>query len=243
MTTDDLIFEIQSELSGSGMLPELIKNEEVKRVINQAKLFFYDRYKYGTEETRLIVPLNVFQTQEFKRSRSLILPDNFLSVHKVRECRSTGTFNTLDQDFSENRIMASVVYMDNMVGDDLVLKLARAQMISLTKAFMLTDISYKYNKNNKKLQITGRDPKYKVLIVGYAGIEDEALMDDHVFIRYCTAKTKESFARIIGMYSMPLPGGIEINIESLRSEAEAEIEEIMTRLKEINPPNWFLMFN
>lgn len=242
MTKEALLADIVAELTGSGTLPQILKDAEIIRVIEQTKKYFYDRYRYATEDQRLILPSSIFGTQEFKRSRSITLPDNFLSVHKVKEIKSNGRFNFIDKDFSEARMMASSVYIDNSMGDDLVLRVARAQMIDLTKIFIVDDITYSFNKNNKKLQILGRDPKLKVLVEGMVGIEDDKLMEDHYFIRYCHAKAKESFARIIGMYKFPLPGNVEIDVDSLRSESEAELEKIEEYLISSDPMDWFITF-
>jgi hypothetical protein len=243
MTKQELVEQVQNELTGSGMLPKIMKDAEIERVINQSMDYFYEMYKYAVELQRFILPRTIFNTPEFKRSRTVVMPDNVVAIQTCKEINGGGRLGNIDRDFSENKLIASEVFLSSMHGDDLVMRVAQYQWFDLAKAFLLDNIAYNFNKNTKKLQILGRDPKYKVLLECSVIIDADKLYNDYYFIRYCIAKSKESFSRIVGMYNMPLPGGIEVNHEMLRSEAEAELDKLQEYFAEHDPPDWFLTFH
>lgn len=244
MTEFDFIQEIQDEITGSGSLPIVLEEREIKRIIRQAKSYFHENYSVAAETHYYVIKRNEFNNDEFRKNRTIQMPDCVVSVYEVREINGLGRLGNLDRDFAEDKLLASEIFLSSSsIGDDLVQRVAQYQMFDLSKAFFLSNISYDFNRNTKKITILGRDPKFDVFIKTYIKIPDDRIYDDYYFLRYCTAKAKISLARIIGLYPFPLPGGVEINVDMLREEGTEEVNWVLEQITGENTPDYFLMFH
>lgn len=243
MTENEFIQNIQDEITVSGLLPIVLGAKEIQRIINQSRMYFYETYRFATEKQSYIIEKKHFDTPHFKKNRILILPDCVSSVIRVQEIRGISRFGTPDRDFSENRLLASEIYLGSVSGDDLVMRTAQMQYFDLTKAFMLDQVGYSYNHNTRKLNIEGRDPKYDLFVDTYSKVNLEFLFNDWYFLRFCTAKAKISYARALGTYKFPLPGGVELDYDSIRSEGESELDQIEEKIKNLDPPSFMLVFH
>lgn len=243
MTRAELIDMMTAEITGSGALPYSIPEREANRIIEQALNWFYANYGPAVETQYYIVEKKWFTEPEFKKYRSILLPDCVISVFEVKEVTGGGRLGTVDRDFSDNRLLASELFLSPFQSDDLVLRTAQYSYWDLTQAFILERISYDFNRNTKRLKILGRDPKRNVFIQTYAKIEENKLYDDWFFQRWVTAQAKISLARILGTFTFNLPGGIQIDASSIRDEGKEELQEIKTKIDEENSPDWFLIFH
>lgn len=243
MTKEQFIKKIQSTITVSGMLPEIVPNDEIDRIIDDAQSWFYDNYETAVSSEYYVLELSQFQTREFKDNRTIYLPKCVISVAGVREMGGLNRLGSIDRDFSENKLLASEIFLSSTQGDDLVMRTAQYQFFDLAKAYFLDQISYDFNRNTKELYIKGRTPKHNVVIETWSKIPLDKLFEDVYFRRYCVAQAKISFSRLVQMYPFPLPGEVEINGDKMQSEGEAEIEKILTDIDEQNVCDWFLMFH
>jgi len=242
-TEAEFIKQVQDEMTGSGALPVVLEEPEIKRIINQSSKWFYENWESAVETGHYVVQKNSFNDPEFKKNRTIILPPCVVSVYEFKEISGIGRLGNVDRDLSENKLIASEIFLSAFHGDDLVLRTAQYQFFDLSKAFFLQQIAYDFNRNTHRLKVLGRDPKFDVYIKTYNKIPLEYLLDDIYFLRYVTAKSKISLARILGMYKFNLPGGIEVNSDLLKDEGEQELEWLLGRIDEENTPSWFFMYH
>lgn len=243
MTEQDFIKQISSELTISGSLPAIVPEAEFKRIIFQAKKWFENEYPFAVQKHSYVIQNEAFNNPQFRNSRQLQLPECVVSVVEFKEINGIGRLGNIDRDFSEERLMASEIFVSSMMGDDLVTRLAQYSYFDLSRAFFLEQIAYDFNKNTKILKVEGRDPKFDVFLDTWSVIGDDKLFDDLMFIRYCTCMAKLSYARLVGLYDYQLPGGVKINGEMLRSEAEAELEQIKEKIKSDDVADWFFIYH
>lgn len=243
MTKEQFTKILQNTVTVSGMLPDILPIEEFDRIIDDAQSWFYDNYETSVENEYHVIELTTFQTPEFKSNRKILLPKCIVSVAGVKEMGGLNRLGNVDKDFSNNRLVASEMYLSAPNGDDLVMRTAQYSFFDLTKAYFLDQISYDFNSNTKELFIKGRTPKYNVVIETWSKIPLDKLFEDIYFRRYCVAQAKISFSRLVQIFPFPLPGEVEINGDKMQSEGEAEIEKILTDIDEQNVPDWFLLFH
>jgi hypothetical protein len=243
MTRGELIDMVTAEITGSGSLPYSIPERESERIIDQALNWFYVNYGPAVETQYYVVEKHWFYESEFKKTRSILLPDCTVSVFEVKEITGGGRLGTIDRDFADNRLIASELFLSPFQSDDLVLRTAQYSYWDLTQAFILERISYDFNRNTRRLKILGRDPKKNVFIQTYAKIEENRLYDDWFFQRYVTAQSKLSLARILGAFQFNLPGGIAVNGDQFRDEGKEELEQIKQRIDDENSPDWFFIYH
>ena len=243
MTRAELILMMNDEITASGALPYSIPEREAERIINQALNWFYVNYGPAVETQYYVINKEWFSDPEFKRTRSILLPDCVITVFECKEISGGGRLGTIDRDFSDNRLLAAEIYLAPFASDDLVLRTAQYSYWDLTKAFILERVRYDYNRNTHRLKITGRNPKKNLFIETYVKIEENKLYDDWFFQRWVIAQGKISLGRILGAFQFNLPGGIQVSGDSFRDEGKEEIEQIKTKIDEENSPDWFYIFH
>lgn len=243
MTTAELIQMCNDEITVSGALPYSIPVREMERIIAQASNWFYVNYGPSCETMYYVLPRELFKTSEFKKTRSLKLPDCVVSIQDVRDFSGGGILKSPDQDFSDNRLIASELFLSPFQSDDLVLRTAQYSYWDLTKAFILERYAFDFNRNTKRLRILGRDPKRSVYIETYTKIEDYLLYDDWFFQRWVVANAKISLGRLLGSFKFNLPGGIEVDGDSFREDGKDELDNIKKTIDDENSPDWFMIFH
>ena len=243
MTREEFIEQIRGEITVSGNLPYDLPPREYNRIIDQAKNWFYINYRHAVESQYYVIENRWFKDPEFRATRSILLPDCVVSVFECKEINGGNRMGTPDKDFSSNRLIAAELFLSPFQSDDLILRTAQYAYWDLTKAFMLEHIGYDFNVNSKRIKITGRNPTKNVYIECYVKIEENKLMEDWFFIRYCTAQAKQSLGRILGTIKYPLPGNIEINGDYYKEEGTTELEALLTKIDEENVPDWFFITN
>jgi len=124
-------------------------------------------------------------------------------------------------------MIASEMYLSSITGSyDLVMKSALQTYQNIAQAQYLSDIQYNFNKNDKSLVVTGRNPIYDVIIHTWANVEDNKLFNDPWFFEYCAAKAKQKVASIFSFMEFNLPGGIRLNPAKYEQEANEELERV-----------------
>jgi hypothetical protein len=243
MTRGELIEMVTGEITASGSLPYSIPERESNRIIDQALNWFWVNYGPAVETQYYVIEKDWFKQPEFKKTRSILLPDCVVTVFEVKEITGGGRLGSVDKDFSDNRLIASELFLSPFQSDDLVLRTAQYSYWDLTKAFILERIGFDYNRNTHRLKIVGRDPKRNVFLQTYAKIEENKLYDDWFFQRYIIAQAKISLGRILGTFKFNLPGGIEVDASGIKDEGNEELKEIKQRIDDENSPDWFFLFH
>ena len=243
MTRSELIQMMNDEITGSGALPYSIPEPEAERIVNGALNWFYTNYGAAVENQYYVIQKSWFKEKEFKKTRSVLLPDCVMSVTEVKEISGGGILGTVDLDFADNRLIASELFLAPFQSDDLVLRTAQYSYWDLTKAFILERIAFDYNRNTKRMKIIGRDPRKNVFINCLVKIQENRLYEDWFFQRWCIAQAKISLGRILGFFQFNLPGGIAVNADSMRDEGKEELEQIKQRIDDENTPDWFYIFH
>lgn len=243
MTESQFIREVQAELTGSGSLPIVLEEVEIKRIIDQSSRWFYENWQTAVETDHYVIPKDQFNNPTFKKTRQIIMPDCVVSIYRFQEISGIGRLGNIDRDFAEDRLIASEIFLSSFHGDDLVMRTAQYQAFDLYKAYFLEQISYDFNANTHRLKVIGRDPKFDAYIQAYVKIPIEHLYDDYYFLRYVTGKSKLSLARILGMYPFPLPGNVTIDTGILRDEGNEEIAWVLERIDTETTADWFFQFH
>ncbi len=243
MTKQELIDEVNAEINVSFALPTQLQQAEIERIIKQTTLWFHENYAESVQTQRYILQASEFQKEEFKKTRTITMPECVVSVSEVKEITGAGILGSVDRDFADNKLIASEIYLSPFTGDSMVFRTAQYQFFDLAKAFFLEVIGYDFNRRTRKITILGRDPRKDVCITSYVKIPDEDLYDDYYFFRYVTAKAKISLARQLTFFDFNLMGGIKINASDIKAEGEAEVEKIETTINDQQPPDFFLTYH
>lgn len=243
MTRNEFILQVKDEIRGTCALPYSIPDGEINRIIDQSKKWFFINYNESVEAQYYVVPRDMFKSTDFTGNRTIQMPKCVVAVTALKEMTGSSRMFGNDPDFSQEKYMASEIFLAPFQSDDLVMKTAKMAYWDLTKAFFLEYIAHDFNSNTGKIKIKGRNPTKDVFIDTYIEIPEENLFEDWYFIRFVTATVKKALGRILGFFQYNLPGGISINASDIKSEGEDELRELKEEIQEQNAPDWFFTFH
>jgi hypothetical protein len=242
MTLDELVLDIQNELTFAKALPYSIPEQEINRIITNAERYFYDNWRHAVEARYLLVPHGVFTNKLFSKDRTIQLPDCVAFVHEVKEAKGTSSmFGTMDADFADNKFIGSEVFLTPFIGESIMYRTVIFSFLDLVKGFTIDTLAFDYNKNTKKLSILGRTPRTDVVLQIAKRIPAEDLYEDELFQRYVRAKAKLRLGDLLTTFDYNLPGGIKPNYTNLVTKAENEFNQVVEMMKNENTPD-FLFF-
>ena len=243
MTQAELILDIQNEMTFAKALPYSIPEQEIVRIITIAEKYFYDNWRHAIEPRYLLLPKDVFTNALFKKERAIQMPDCVQFVHQVREAKGGSMFGTIDRDFADNKFIGSEIFLTPFIGESLMYRTILFSFLDIAKNFTIDTLAYDYNKNTRKLTITGRTPLADTVVQVAKKIDREDLYEDELFQRYVRAKAKVRLGDLLTAFDFNLPGGIKPNYTSLVTKAEAELTAVMDMMKGENSTDWMFLVN
>ena len=243
MTQAELILDIQNEMTFAKALPYSIPEQEIVRIITIAEKYFYDNWRHAIEPRYLLLPKDVFTNALFKKERAIQMPDCVQFVHQVREAKGGSMFGTIDRDFADNKFIGSEIFLTPFIGESLMYRTVLFSFLDIAKNFTIDTLAYDYNKNTRKLTITGRTPLADTVVQVAKKIDREDLYEDELFQRYVRAKAKVRLGDLLTAFDFNLPGGIKPNYTSLVTKADAELTAVMDMMKGENSTDWMFLVN
>ena len=254
---DDLIKQINDDLTIGCQIPFTVPKNELARIINRAKDYFYKIYEDSVEEMYIALPASALKNINFNSGinesndtlssaninslRGVVpMPSTVYSVNNVFELNGfagedggfgTTSFSAGDSDFSIDKFIYSDAYGAGIGSENLMYYVINSSFIDTARQILLPQISYSYNRLTKKFRFQGKLPKHTCVFQVYSTIPDCNLFQDEIFIRYCIGKAKMQLARILGTFSFNLPGNITINYDMIASEGKEEIDSIIEEIK------------
>ena len=233
-TQDEFIALVQQEISVACALPFTVPVEEIKRIIKFSADWFYKKYEDAVEERYLVIPKNAFETAEFKRSRSIILPECIFSIFTLKKLKEDfGRTFSFDgtADFGVERLFLSDSVSLGQGTENLMYYTLNLYWLDVASHIINHTISYNYNRSSNKLFIGGETPNRDCVAHCYVKLPFEFLMKDEIFYRYVVAKCKVQLSRILGTFNFNLPGNIQINYDLIRTEGQEELQKIEEEIK------------
>lgn len=243
MTKDELRKFIIEEITMSGAINISLPDKEIDRIIDNETRQLYEIYVDTITDKYTIVPCGMFYTPEFRQNRMLQFPDCVKSVGKVEEMKGRSTmWGINDPDISFSRAFQADLWMSPMGSDTVVFRTIQWSMWSQMKQFNLVDIQHSWNRQTHRLLFTGHDPKTNVFIEIFEKNPENDVWEDPYSRKWICAKVKKQVAKMLGLFTYNIIGGVTINSNVYSTEADADIEECNKHFAEINQPDWFIKF-
>ena len=243
MTELELIADINNEITFSGALPYSLPEKEIKRIILNDSRFFWDNWRHAVESKYMLLPQELFTTDQFKKHRQIQLPDCVQFVVDFKEAKGGSIFATIDRDFSEQKFIGSEIYLTPFIGESIMYRTVIFSFLDLTKGMMIDSIAYDFNKNTKLLGVLGRTPKTNAVIRIYKKLEQDKLFEDELFQRYVRAHAKVRLAHMLQTFNYTLPGDVTINYTNIVTTAEKEMDAVIAMMKGENTPDWLYLYH
>jgi hypothetical protein len=241
MTEQELITDINDEITFSGALPYGLPEKEIKRIIENDSRYFWDNWRHAVESRYLLLPLELFKNPTFKKFRQIQLPDCVQFVVDFKEAKGGSMFGTIDRDFADQKFIGSEIFLTPFIGESIMYRTVMFSFLDLTKAMVLDTIAYDYNKNSKLLGVLGRTPATAAVVRVFKKLDYDKLFEDEMFQRYVRAHAKVRLSHMLQSFDYTLPGGVKVNYQNIVTVAEKEMEEVKAMMKGENTPDWMYL--
>jgi hypothetical protein len=252
---NDFLNALADDITGSCMIPMNLPKKEVYNIVQRAKKWFYKNYEYSMKESFYILPIALFKTEYFKRTRSFTLPKEnpttgggeVYSVYGVQQIGSrfgAGTSITFTTgDFAMERMLYGGLYggTGTVAGaENLQYYVINESYFDLTRQILNNPLSFNYNQLTHEIRFTGELPLKDVVLEVYETVPECALFQDEAFFRYCAAKIKIALGNKMQIFGYNLPGGISISADAIQSLGESELEKVIEEIKTDEGTDWMM---
>ncbi len=243
MTEDEFIALVQQEISVACALPFTVPIAEIQRIIKFSADWMYKKYEDAVEERFYVIPKSAFDTAQFKKERTVTLPECVFSVFQLKKLREDfGRTYSFDGtgDFGIERLFLSDSVSIGQGTENMMYYTLNLSWLDLANHIINHTVSYNYNRSSHKLFFGGERPDKDCVAICYVKLPFEYLMKDEIFYRYVVAKCKIQLSRILGTFAFNLPGNITINYDLIRSEGQEELTKIEEEIKGEEGMDFFL---
>lgn len=253
MCLDEFLRAIADDVTGSCMIPMNLPKKEVYNIVQRAKKWFYKNYEFSVRENFYYLPYAIFETEYFKRTRSLTLNGmdpltgggevySVFGVGQVGSRYGAGTsvkFTT--GDFALERMLYGGLYggTGTVAGaENLQYYVINESYFDLTRQIIESPISFHYSQLTHEIRFTGLNPKKDVILNVYETVPECALFDDEAFFRYVSAKVKISLGNKMSIFGYNLPGNITVNADAIQTLGENELTAVIEEIKSDEGTDW-----
>ena len=247
---DDFKEKIISKLTASCALPFAIPEQEVERIIDEAKSWFYIHYEDATEEQWLMLPwcemskhFGGIDTKINSNRGRFKLPKQVVSVVGVYEMgnRQGEAANRYLDVYPYNRIYSRGLnsYFNTvpLVADDMAYFTCMDSFFDLARQMTQYPLTFRYNRNTNNIAFLGHLPNGSVVLDVLFSIDDCSLFNDELFFRYVYAQCLVQMSMIFQRYQFQLPGNIQLNTDF---GGDQMLQEIKEEINQMNTGYYFI---
>jgi hypothetical protein len=241
MCLESFMLKVKDELTVSCSIPVKIPDSNLLSIIGRSKEWFYKHYEYSVEEGFLYIDRALYETDQFKIDRSIVLPKDIYSVYGVHK------INHKYFDIGKEFIRYSNTYVNYGVEstfEDLMGYVAAEKYNSLRSDILTKKwTSFNFNNLTHKFRLSGEVVDTDLVLEVYRIVPDCELFQDELFFRYVVAQAQKNIALVLGMFAYNLPGNITINYDLIQSLGQEEITKIEEQVKSEEGTDWFMIGN
>ncbi len=260
ITIDELIDFINTELTVGNMLPKVLPDLEIRRIIEQRAVPWFNRnYRYAVIKSYYMVTRQGMDVDLKTGYRSIILPCDVMNVtwiyktNNVRLLQLGLNAPNLSINFGSGSTPFVSSYLTT-VGELGVYKVIMDGFADMLNQLSKTTYKYHYNQNDNRLHILTSidedntanlngtpDPNVALVLECYISIEPESLYTDELFQRYVVGMCKLQMGNLLGRYNFNLPGGIQINVADIQAQADKEMTDAKDEINKMTNASFFKM--
>lgn len=246
MTIEQLIDIVQQDLTVSGMLPKVIPDIEVKRLIKEIALeWFYKNYQFATQKIWYHLPLDFLKTEQWTKYQYLILPEEIEGVTSIKYIDNPHMWRIGIQApyLSINLGVTNQPFLTSFVttaGELAQYRSVISYFSDEINKLSLEDVTFDFNHLNKRLNFRGKVER-PMMLECWCRIEEEELFDYQLFKEYVIGLAKKKMGEVLGRFNFNMPGNFQYNAQDMISEGNSIIEKVETKVKEEVTTAWFKM--
>ena len=250
----DMMFikRVQAEVTQSCALPFAVPTERIPEFILQGSQWFWENVDMAVEQRNYVIR-NSDICKGNRLNKIIQLPQQISAVYGVHKLQEDLRYGTMG-DFSLERMMMSSYSMfggAGIIGGGMGLTGGTGYslpdvMMSLYEVdtfdqFLNPPLSYSYNPYSGKLNILGDLGWSDLIIQCFKRCRIQDLYNSYYFFRLVVCFCKRALSTIYGSFEFKLPGGVTINYDMHKSDAQDEIEQIKEWAENNRATDYFMM--
>ena len=233
----DFMQRVIDDVSSSCSIPNPIPLKKIPDLILQCAQWFWQNDDNSVEQRFYLIKNSEFCKGNIF-NKIVQLPPQIVAVQGVY--KTSNVKYGLLGDFSIERMMMSSYSMFGGVGSinggfghnggmtgynlqDLVTSLYEVDTFQQT---LNPTLSYNYNTFSSKLIVYGDMGRSDVVIDCWKRLPLQDLYNNYYFFRMCVCYVKRALSNIFGFMTFKYPGGVEINFDMYKSDAQDELDKI-----------------
>lgn len=241
MTRNEFINKIKRRVDRGKSLPITLGTEAIEDIIEESLGWFYDNYNDACTEFITLLPADLFKTEHFKSTRWIEFGECVYSVYDFIENRSSTMFNyrLSGSGLLREKIINTLYYTKTY---DIVTYIAYLGYDAVLNNLKDNFVEFKWNKNQRRIHVTGHDPRYDMIVRGFSKVPDTALFEDNLFQKYVEGMVRIALGEVLSVYTLTLPAGASINADTYITRGESMIEEVKEDIKDLGAVNYMMEF-
>lgn len=246
MTLEELIDYVDADLTVSGMLPKVLPDLEVKRIITETALgWFYQNHQYALQKQYYRLSQEFIRCDEYTQMGYITLPEEIEDVVRIVELNNPSLFQVGIQapNLAINFGVTNSPYLTSFVSNIGELGVYRQILSSFSNEINKLARNYtKFNFSpmNKRLMILD-EVRTSYMLETYTRIEQEKVFNDNLFKDYVVALSRIRLSELLGRLNFQLPGQFQYNAEGLATQGQTLLDKTIEKIKGISPNNSFFI--
>ena len=247
VTIEQLIDIVQADLTISGLLPKVLPDIEIKRLIKEHALeWFYKNYQFAVQKAYYVLKSDFLQTEQYHKYNYLVLPEEVENITRIVYVDETNLFRLGIQApyLSINLGVTNQPFLTSFVttaGDLAVYRSIISYFSDEINKLTKQTVYFNYNHVNKRLNFLTAMEQKTILLECWLRIQDEDLFDLQLFKDYLIGLSKSKLGESLGRLTFNLPGNFQYNATDIISQGEKLMDGVKEQIKNESTVTWFKM--
>lgn len=246
ITLEQLIDIVQMDLTVSGMLPKILPDIEIERIIKEHALeFFYKNYFHALTRMYYYLEYDCFKTDAYTKFKYFILPKEIENVNRIFKVDKANIFKyglqmpylSVNIGFSNQPLLTPFL---TTIGEIAVYRSIISAFSDEINRMARNYIKFSFNHVDKRIHFLSNVDSDLILDC-YVRIEPEELFDYELFKRYVIGLSKIRMGELLSTFTFNLPGGITYNASEISAKGEKMVGDVIEKIKSESTTDWFLM--
>lgn len=244
LAPEDIEFHerVNSMVTASHALPFEIPQQAFFDIVVQSLKFFWAWYPYAIEEALYFIPRSELeQTTLVNGMRNIKLPNGIEAVMdwksgssglgmKMNDLLRISLLSSINNSRGNSSSMGGGYGSAPISSTDVVISMYE---INSFRETFTRGITASFNKNTQIFKLKTSIPDGLVLFCAVR-VMPEDLYGDYMFERYVVGRVEQQLSKIVSSFDFKLPGDVQINYDSIRSDGSDTVKEITEEIKEMN---------
>jgi hypothetical protein len=251
ITLEQLIDIIQADLTFSGMLPKVLNDKEVKRVVKEMAMdWFYKHYQFATQKFFYYMKMNKLMYDTYSRFRYFIMPDEVENVTRIVKINDLSMFRLGIQapNLSINLGVTNQPFLTSFAttaGELAVYRSVISNFADEINKLTKDTVKFSFNHINKQMNflgsLSGSGEPSNYMLECWVRIQEEELFDFEMFKRYCIGLCKIRMGQQIGQFNFNMPGNFNYNAQDIIAGGQLMVDKVIEEISAQTTVGFFFM--